>query len=248
MTATLGSLREGYRAMVFGSSGGIGAALVKALLADPRAAQVHAASRSGGEASAKCVPHAFALEDEASIAACFERAGEGGPLDLVIVATGLLHAEDGLRPEKTWRAIDAAALERAFGINTIGPALIARHALDHLATGHKAVFAALSARVGSIEDNRLGGWHAYRASKAALNMLVKTCAIELARRKPLAVCATLHPGTVDTALSKPFQSNVAAPSLFTPETSAAHLLGVIDRLGPANSGGLYAWDGSRIPF
>lgn len=243
---SLSTLREGYRALVFGCSGGVGGALVRALAADPRCAVVHAAARRPVPEAAKVVPHAFALEDEASLAACVEAAAADGPLDLVIVATGLLH-DEGMKPEKTWRALDAEALARAFAVNAIGPALVAKHALDRLPREGKAVFAALSARVGSVSDNRLGGWHAYRASKAALNMLVKNFAIELARRNRDAVCVTLHPGTVDTALSAPFQPS-RRDGLFTPDESAIHLLRVIDGLGGEDSGGLFAWDGQTIPF
>lgn len=244
---TLTSLTTGYRALVFGSSGGIGAALVEALAADPRCGEVFAAARRPVEAGGKVRPLAFDLEDEASIAGAVATATGAGPLDLVIVATGLLH-DTGLKPEKTWRALDGAALERAFRVNTVGPALIARQVLDHLPRDRKAVFAALSARVGSIADNRLGGWHAYRASKAALNMLVRTCAIELARRNRAAVCVSLHPGTVATALSAPFQAGVAPDKLFTPQVSARHLLAVLDGLGGADTGKLIAWDGAEIPF
>ena len=173
---------------------------------------------------------------------------EGRVLDLVIVATGILHDGPDLRPEKTWRSLDASALERVYRINTIGPALIAKHLLPSLAPDRKSVFAALSARVGSISDNRLGGWHAYRASKAALNMLIKTFAIELARRNPKALCVGLHPGTVDTKLSRPFQSNVPKPKLFDVDFVASRLLSVLDRLTPEDSGKLFAWDGQRIPF
>lgn len=245
---SLGSLQDGYRALVFGASGGVGAAMVRALAADPRCAALHAASRGHPDALPERAEwHAFDLEDEASIVRTVAAATADGPLDLVIVATGMLH-DGALRPEKTWRALTRDALVRAFSINAAGPAMIARHALDHLPRGRKAVFAALSARVGSIGDNRLGGWHAYRASKAALNMIVRTCAIELARRNPHAACVTLHPGTVDTALSRPFQSGVAADRLFTADHSARRLLHVIDTLGPADSGKLLAWDGTAIPF
>ena len=243
---SLASLREGYRALVFGASGGVGGALVGALAADARCAVVHAAARRPQPTGPKVVPHAFALEAEASIAACVAAAAADGPIDLVIVATGLLH-DEAMQPEKTWRALDADALARAFAVNAIGPALVAKHALGHLPREGKAVFAVLSARVGSIADNRLGGWHAYRASKAALNMLVKTLAIELARRNGEAVCVSLHPGTVDTALSAPFQSS-RRDGLFTPDESAAHLLRVIDGLNGEDSGGLFAWDGQAIPF
>lgn len=246
--ASLASFASGYRALVFGSTGGIGAALTAALAADLRCGQVYAAARQQQlPALPKVTPLAFALEDEASIAEAVAVAAAAGPLDLVIAATGLLH-DVGLQPEKSWRAMDVAALERAFRINTIGPALIAKHALLHLPSDRKAAFAVLSARVGSISDNRLGGWHAYRASKAALNMLMRTWSIELARRCPKAVCVALHPGTVDTGLSQPFQASLPAGQLQSPAQSAAALLGVIERLGAADSGKLFAWDGAEIPF
>jgi NAD(P)-dependent dehydrogenase (short-subunit alcohol dehydrogenase family) len=165
---------------------------------------------------------------------------------LVIVATGMLHG-DGVRPEKHWGALKGETLAQLFAVNSIGPALVAKHFLPLLPRAGRSVFAAISARVGSIEDNRLGGWHAYRASKAALNMLLRNFAIELARRAPEAVCIGLHPGTVDTPLSEPFQGNVAPGKLFSPSESAAHLLRVIDRVGTADSGRVFAWDGSPVP-
>ena len=244
---SLDSFNQGYRALVFGSSGGIGAAMVAALAADPRCDTVYAASRRTLAPTPKTQWLQFSYEDETSIPACLASASAAGPLDLIIVATGLLHA-DGLKPEKTWRSIDAAALEQAFRINPIGPAVIARHALDHLNSKSKAIFAVLSARVGSLSDNRLGGWHSYRASKAALNMLIKTCAIELERRNPTAMCVSLHPGTVDTDLSKPFQSGVDPEKLFSAQFSATALLEVIDGLEPKDSGAFLAWDGSYIPY
>lgn len=188
------------------------------------------------------------LEDESSIAQAAAAAKSSlGPLHLVIVASGLLH-DEVQRPEKTWRHLSSAGLQHAFAINATGPALVAKHFLPLLARDRKAAFAALSARVGSIEDNRLGGWYAYRASKAALNMLIRTLAVELARRNDRALCVALHPGTVDTALSEPFQASVPEGNLFTPQRAAGQLLKVLDDLTPADSGGLFAWDGQRIPF
>lgn len=243
----LTSFAQGYRALVFGASGGIGRAFVKALTADARCAQVYAAARGAVPSEPKVSPLAFALEDEASIVRAVAEATADGPLDLVIVATGLLH-DAGISPEKSWRALDEDNLEELFRVNAIGPALIAKHVFGHLRADRKSAFVALSARVGSIEDNRLGGWHGYRASKAALNMLIKTCAIELARRNPHAVCVTTHPGTVDTGLSKPFRSSVRPEALFTPEHSVACLLSVIDRATSADTGKLLAWDGAVIPY
>lgn len=183
------------------------------------------------------------MTDPASIVAA--AAALDGPLDLVIVTTGLLH-DTTHGPEKHPRDLDAAWLARSFAVNATGPALVAQALLPRLRTDRKTAFAALSARVGSISDNRLGGWHSYRASKAALNQLVRTLAHDHARRNKLGVCVTLHPGTVDTRLSAPFQRGV--PELFTPDVAAAQLLAVLDTVTPADSGGLFAWDGSRIAF
>jgi NAD(P)-dependent dehydrogenase (short-subunit alcohol dehydrogenase family) len=247
---TLASLRDGYAAAVLGATGGLGAAFVAALAADPRCARVHALARQSAtplNPDPRIEPLTFDLLDESSIAGAAAMLAPRGPLDLVLVATGVLH-DGSLQPEKSWRTLSAAALQRAFAVNAIGPALAARHLLPLLARDSKSVFAALSARVGSIADNRLGGWHAYRASKAALNMLVRTLAIELAQRNRAAICVALHPGTVDTRLSRPFQAGVPPERLMTPADSAARLLRVIDGLTPERSGTLVAWDGETIPF
>jgi NAD(P)-dependent dehydrogenase (short-subunit alcohol dehydrogenase family) len=233
---------------IIGATGGIGGALANELAVCPSVANVFRLSRSRSEAdSSECLP--IDLEDERSIemAARAIEATVGG-LNLVITATGILHDADELRPEKSWRTVNASAMQKAFLINATGPALIAKHFMPLLAIGRKSAFAALSARVGSIEDNQLGGWYAYRASKAALNMLIKTLSIELARRNPESLCVGLHPGTVDTNLSKPFQRGVPENNLFSPRRSARHLLTVLDRLTSEDTGCLYAWDGSRIPF
>lgn len=238
---------HGMRCAVFGASGGIGAALVSALGARSDVARVFAGARSRIAAERlKVSPFTFDLLDEASIAAAC--ASIGGPLDLVIVATGRLTYADGGGPEKSTRALSGDHLAEMFAINAAGPVLIAKHALPLLRKDALARFAAISARVGSISDNRLGGWHAYRASKAALNMLIQTCAIELTRSHPLAVAVTLHPGTVDTALSQPFQRGVAPDKLFTADYSAQRMLAVLDGLTPAQSGKLFAWDRAEVPF
>lgn len=187
----------------------------------------------------------FDLTDEASIEAAADRLRADAPFATIIVATGLLHGS-GVAPEKALRDLDQAGLMRLFAVNTVGPALVARHFAPLLPRQGRGVFAVLSARVGSIGDNRLGGWYGYRASKAALNMIVRTLAIELARTRPEAICAALHPGTVDTGLSKPFQRGVPPERLFTPDQSAAHLLDVLDQLTPAQSGRVFAWDGTEI--
>lgn len=241
------SFGSALTAAVVGASGGIGRALADELATCPAVSKVIRLSRSRPATRNDFALH-LDLEDEASIAAA---AGEiertHGVLHLVIVATGILHDASGLQPERSWRALDAAAMKRAFRINAIGPALVAKHFLPLLAKRRKSAFAALSARVGSIEDNRLGGWHAYRSSKAALNMLIKTLSIELAHRNPEALCVGLHPGTVDTALSKPFQANVPAEQVFSPQRAARQLLNVLDRLNVSDTGHVYAWDGSKIP-
>jgi NAD(P)-dependent dehydrogenase (short-subunit alcohol dehydrogenase family) len=245
---------RGLRCCVFGASGGVGAALVEQLAADDAVATVHAGSRRAtvdpttgtGANAARVAAFGFDLQDESTIAASAARIAADGPLDIVIVATGLLHRPPTITPDKTYRAINAPSMAESFAVNAIGPALIAKHLLPLLRKDARSVFAALSARVGSIGDNRLGGWHAYRASKAALNMLVRNFAIEMAVTNRQAVVVALHPGTVDTALSKPFQRGVAADKLFTPTQSAKHLLRVIEGLTPADSGRCIAWDGQRI--
>ena len=235
---------------VIGASGGIGGAFVEALEPLPAVSHLYALSRSAApQNGGRARWHRLDLLDEGSIAAAAAAIKKTSPrLHLVIVATGMLHAGDRAQPEKTWRSLEAPAMEIVFQVNTIGPALVAKHFLPLLDRDRKSVFAALSARVGSIEDNHLGGWHAYRASKAALNMLIKNFSIELARRNANAVCVGLHPGTVDTGLSKPFQANVESGKLFPAAASASHLLRVLDGLTPQDSGALFAWNGERIPF
>ena len=240
---SMASLPDGYRAAVFGASGGIGAAFVEKLVADPRCALVLAGARSSQSwNSDRITPFAFDLTNEVTIQHAAEMVGAP---DLVLVATGVLHT-DRLQPEKTLRSVEADAMARAFAVNATGPALIARHIVPRLPRGRRTLFAVLSAKVGSISDNRLGGWHSYRASKAALNQLIRTISVELARTHPSSVCVALHPGTVDTALSKPFQGGVPPERLFTPQLAASQLLAVLDGLGPESSGRLIGWDGQEI--
>ena len=223
-------------AVVIGASGGIGAAVADVLERTGRFAVVRRLSRS---------VTGLDLEDEASIAAAAASLIDGPPLTLVFGATGVLH--HGEAPERSYKTMTAEHLLRDYRVNTVGPALVAKHFLPLMPRDRRTVFAALSARVGSIGDNRLGGWHSYRASKAGLNMILKTLAIELQRSHPQAIVAGLHPGTVATALSEPFQRGVAAEKLFTPEHSAERLLAVLDGLTASDSGGVFAWDGTRIP-
>ncbi len=234
-------------AVVIGASGGIGAALVSALREHTAVGTIFATGHANQPpALARVEAYTLDILDEASLAALAARVGEAGSLRLVFIASGLLHTPSGLAPEKSWRSLELASLQQIFAINTFGPALVGKHFLPLLSRQGAAIFAALSARVGSIEDNRLGGWHAYRASKAALNMLIKNFSIELSRRAPEALCVGLHPGTVDTPLSLPFQRAVRPEKLFSPAESALHLLEVLDELRPADSGAVFAWDGQRI--
>jgi NAD(P)-dependent dehydrogenase (short-subunit alcohol dehydrogenase family) len=219
------------RALVIGASGGLGAALVAALGA--RGHAVTGLSRS---------VDGLDLTDEGSIAHLLGRLS--GPYETVIVATGALEIA-GVPPEKSLRAFGAATAASHFALNAIGPALVLKHALPLLPRDRPARFAALSARVGSIGDNRLGGWYSYRAAKAALNQLIHTAAIEIARSHPQAIIACLHPGTVATGLTEAYRRDHPAIS---PEQSAEHLLAVLDRLSPAQSGGFFDWAGKEVPW
>ena len=233
--------------VVVGATGGIGQALIDRISEIPRVHSVFACSRERPSSLPKKARWLHVdLVDEPSIRNAANEARCDQGLDLVIVATGILHDGNDLQPEKTWRTLDAAAFHRAFSINTVGPALVGKHFLPLLGTGRKTVFAALSARVGSISDNRAGGWHSYRASKAALNMILKNFAIELEHRNPTAICVGLHPGTVETRLSQPFRTNVPAEKLFSPDRSAAPLIAVLEAAEKRHSGTLIAWDGQQI--
>ena len=226
-------------AVIIGAAGGIGGALEEALLDEGSFNRVHgfARSRTGAQ-------H-LDLGDEASIAAAAAVVGSGLPITLLVIATGILH-EGAHGPEKALSELDPAWMARNFAVNAIGPALVLKHFLPLLPRTGSPVVAALSARIGSIADNRLGGWTSYRASKAALNMIVKNAAIEAKRHSSRSIVVALHPGTVDTPLSRPFNGNVAAGSLFDPGRAAVQLLDVIDGLKPTDSGGHFAWDGAPI--
>ncbi len=233
-------------AVVIGASGGIGGALVEALAGRDDVARVTALSRRpAGPAPPKVATARIDLMDEASVERAARACAEWPPR-LVICAAGILH-EDGLQPEKSVRDLDPAGLARLFAVNAIGPALVLKHFSPLLPRQGRSVIALLSARVGSISDNRLGGWYGYRASKAALNQLVRTASIELARSRREAIVVGLHPGTVATPLSAPFSSNVAPERLFTPSFAAQRLVEVIDGLAPADSGRCFAWDGKEVP-
>ena len=221
--------------MVLGASGAIGQAWLELLQTDPRCAQVVGLSRQSDPP--------LVLEDEASLIACAHHLAPVGPLHLVLDATGALTIE-GRGPEKRLDELDRAALLRAFEVNAAGPALLIKHLAPLLATGQRVVWAKLSARVGSIEDNAKGGWYGYRASKAALNMFLQTAAIELARKRPLAVVAALQPGTVRSRLSQPFVGDNA----LDPSTSAQRLLDVLDTLEPTGRAQFVDHLGQAIPW
>ena len=222
---------------ILGASGAIGSAFTKRLSEKHPNASIFEFSRNG--------QHSIDYNCEDSLAEAAALAAKEKPLDLVIVANGILHDED-LMPEKSLRDLSAEKFHRIFEVNTITPALIAKHFLPKLNKDTRSIFAALSARVGSISDNQLGGWYAYRASKAALNMIIKNAAIEIGRRNKHAIVVGLHPGKVDSDLSKPFQGNVAGGKLFTPEYSAEKLLDVLENLGPEQTGKCFAWDGQEV--
>lgn len=219
--------------IVIGASGGIGQAFMAELAAQGRPAI--------GLSRLSTPP--IDLLDEASIAAAAAVAGDG--LELVIDATGFLHGP-GMMPERSWKQLDPAQLAHNFAINAIGPALLMKHFLPRLARDRRAVFATLSARVGSISDNNLGGWYSYRAAKAALNQLVRTASIELKRQSKLSICVALHPGTVATKLSDPFAK--AGLELQTPHLAAQRMLAVIDAITPEQSGQLLDHHGAQVPY
>lgn len=232
-------------ALVIGSSGGIGAAFVDCLKNSPQFKTVLTASRKAPELSGCDFQLDITNEQmiEAVAKAIYQ---QGETLDLVIIASGILHASDGTPPEKTLRHLNFETTSDIFAVNCIGPALVMKHMSKLLSKNRKSVIASLSARVGSISDNRLGGWYSYRASKAALNMMIRSAAIELERRWPKAVCVGLHPGTVKTSLSSPFQAGVPAEKLFSPDYAANAMLSVLDGLNTCDSGGCFAYDGQKI--
>jgi NAD(P)-dependent dehydrogenase (short-subunit alcohol dehydrogenase family) len=216
---------------------------VAALASSCRYDRIHALSRRPNANDGVVLSGVLDITDEDSVATAAE--GIGSPVDLVIIATGILH-EDGRMPERALRDLDRDRLARIFDVNTIGPALVLKHFTPLLPKDRPCIIAALSARVGSISDNRTGGWYGYRASKTALNMIVKSAAIELHRTRPHSICVALHPGTVDTPLSVPFQVRVPPEKLFSTERAALQLIDVLGGMKAADSGRIFAWDGSEI--
>jgi len=232
----MNSLPTDFRALVLGSSGTIGGAFTQLLSSDPRCASVLPLSRQQSPA--------LVLEDEEAIAACARWATPQGPFHIIVDATGALTI-DGQGPEKRLSQVSATGLRRAFEVNAIGRALVLKYFVPLLALKERAIFAVLSARVGSIEDNRLGGWFGYRAAKAAGNMLLQTAAIESHRTRPVAVFAALQPGTVVSALSAPFQ---AGHQTLTAETSVTGMLAALDGLEARPQAWFVDYQGESIPW
>ena len=244
--------------LVTGASSGIGLAMVDALLGNDAVGGVCAVSRCADASPAlqalarthgprlQCIAADLTTDAGIDAVASGVRSATES-LHLLVNCAGVLHS-DALHPEKSLATLDRAALQQVFALNAFAPILLVRALLPLLDARSRCVIASLSARVGSIGDNKLGGWYAYRASKAAQNQLLRTLAIELRRTHPLATCVTLHPGTVDTPLSRPFQSRVPADALFTPARAARQLLDIIAGLQPRDSGRFIAWDGSDVPW
>ncbi len=245
-------------ALVVGATQGIGLAFVRQLLQDSQVVRLFATYRSAQSAIAlfalmsehpgrlHCV--AMDLTEEETILHGLNDIKQIAPqLHLVISCVGLLHNAQQ-QPEKALRQLNADSLMRYFQVNSIGPALLAKHLMPLFKHSEPALFATLSAKVGSIGDNRLGGWYGYRASKAALNMFLKTAAIEYSRRHPNTTIVMLHPGTTDTQLSEPFQRGVPPEKLFSPEQTVRQLMAVLSQVTPQDSGEFFSWDGSRLPW
>ena len=228
--------------VISGSAGTIGTAMTQLVQQRYPDAEIHTISRRAALVEGTIHHQIVDYDDKSLKALGLDKLKN---LDLVFVANGLLHDGD-LQPEKSLKNLSPAHFESIFKANTLTPILLAQHFLPLMSKSNRSVFAALSARVGSISDNGIGGWYSYRASKAALNMMIKTAAIEFKRKNKQGIIVGLHPGTVDSNLSKPFQGNVPEHQLFSPEQSAAYLLKVIQDLTPENTGRCYAWDGQEI--
>lgn len=218
-------------ALIIGASGGIGAA-VRTIL-ETQGISVTGLSRSLDGFDLTDPDHALQILD-----------GQAGPFDLILVASGALEIE-GAAPEKTIRAVSAKAMMDQFALNTVGPALVLSRSHKLLPRKGRSVFAVLSARVGSIGDNRMGGWISYRAAKAAVNQVVHTAAIELSRTHKQAICVALHPGTVKTAFTQKYLNRHPAVE---PEDAAQNLLSVINGLTPTDTGGFFDWAGQPVPW
>ena len=250
--------RDGINGLIIGANGGIGLGFVKKLLNSPEINQIFATYRQPESANdllalekqypdvLYCLPVDITKEEHIAQAVTKIRE-QVKSLHLVIYCVGLLH-DAQLKPEKSLKHIQTEPLLRYFSVNSVGAVLLAKHLLPLFRHQEKSLFAAISAKVGSIEDNRLGGWYGYRASKAALNMFIRNIAIEYRRSSPQTIVVSLHPGTTDTPLSQPFQKNVPAGKLFSVDRTVTQLLTVIDNLTAEDSGSFFSWDGTPLPW
>ncbi len=240
-------------ALIVGAGQGIGLEFVRQLLNSDRIGCIYATYRSpslelGALADSRLHRFQMDITDELQIAAVVQKIQtETSALHTIINCVGVLH-DGAMQPEKSLRHLNAEQLMHYFQVNSIGAALLAKHIQPLLKHRNRAIFATISAKVGSIGDNELGGWYGYRASKAALNMFMKTVAIEYRRTCPTTIVVTLHPGTTDTQLSRPFQRNVAPEKLFSVDRTVGQLMTVLDRLTQDDSGEFFSWDGSRLPW
>ena len=231
---------------IIGSAGSIGSAFIQNLSSFYPDAKICAFSREKlKDEHPNVTYHTIDYSDEKSIENAALTASQNQALDLVIVSTGILH-EGAMMPEKSIKELSVEKFQRLFEVNTIVPAMIAKHFIPKLNKKKRSIFTALSARVGSISDNQLGGWYSYRASKSALNMILKNAAIETNRSNKKAIIVGLHPGTVESNLSDPFKKNVPEGKLFTPDYSTQKLLAVLSSLTIEQSGKCFAWDGKEI--
>lgn len=231
---------------LIGASGAIGSAITQQLIDDKTTETIHTFSRTTTTHASERIDHrCIDLTDESSIKQAADELKDLPAIDTLIIASGILHSSDWL-PEKSLKDLSYEQFQKTFAINTIGPALVIQHFLPLINKQEPSVIGCLSARVGSISDNRLGGWYSYRASKAALNMLIKTVSIEMKRTLPKGVIIGLHPGTVDSNLSKPFQSNVPESKLFTPEFSAQKLIAVMKQATTDMSGRCFDYKGDEV--
>ena len=248
-------------ALIMGASSGIGYAMAERLAADPVVETLVLCSRRAlssaplmslqsqlAATGKQCVLLDVDITNEASLSAMTDHLRKDiQVIDLIVNTAGLLHSKD-VSPEKALEQMSLSVMQQVFAVNAYGPILLAQALMPWLKARRPVMFASLSARVGSIADNRLGGWYSYRASQAAQNQLLKTLAIELARRNPEAIVLALHPGTTDTDLSRPFQANVTQEKLFTPAFVAEHLLQQITEASVEDTGSFIAWDGQRIAW
>jgi NAD(P)-dependent dehydrogenase (short-subunit alcohol dehydrogenase family) len=235
-------------AVVIGAGGGIGGAIVEELTS--RSMRVFTLARGSASSPDSPTSHVIDTTDEASIEAAAAAArgfaqAHALPIGIVVNATGFLHG-DGFTPEKNLRQLDATHMAKSFAVNAMGPALVMKHFLPLLRKDGPALLASLSAKVGSIGDNQLGGWYSYRASKAALNQFVHTAAIELKRGNPTAICVAIHPGTVDTKLSSMFAKS--GLNVRSPDVAAKEIVSVLTQLRPEDSGGFFDYQGKMIPW